>query len=1234
VSFTINTNVASLQAQNYLRANSDFQGKTINRVTSGLRIVTSGDDAAGLAIANSYRSDEAVLTQGVRNANDGLSQLQIADGGINNISQLLDRARTLATQSASGAFTGDRSVLNSEFQSVIGEIDRQAQAIGLNQGGTFAKALNVFIGGGKASNGINATTNGSISLDLSRSTVDSSSLGLKGVQAIGTSGTDIGAGSANTSLSAILANTTNSSSVATPGYTSFTLKGPGFDGNGVKISVNTANLGGTSDLVAAVNAAISAAGNGGTQQATALKNANIVAAVNTDANGKQQLVFNSSSTAFQVEAGDRLSNALLGHFEQNASLVGTDQAATLDTSGAAANRTLTLSIDGASAISVVVTSSAATSKAQIVKDLNADAGFSAVATAHLEGDQVVLKSNSNSASSSIAVTSNAFATNLGLSSTTATAASASSGADLRTYVTAAAETAAGATTFGAAGAGTITFRFQGAGQASPTDVALTVLAGTTVAQAISTLGTQVGSDSALKAAGITLTTTTAGDALTFTSSKGEKFDVQVTGDTQNLLGFGSFVTGANGAVDYRSVGGASDYNSATAVGTNTYEISLNGGASSTHSIAVDLSAGDATAAKVTSTNTSATPVAVTANNNVLNLAVNGVGFTVTLTPGGNSTKNSIANQINTAIAAQGTATVVNNAIVITSNTKGAGGSVEIQTGTANTLLGLTAGVAKDAGSGLSRTGASIAQALNQAFSSDATLQAAGLVADFGVTTANRITIKSASGNDTFFRLNSIATSASASVEASVKEGTLATAGARTSTVTTSTIVAGASDDFKITVDGGTQHDIVLSDTGGARTAQSIADELNGNALFAGATASVDGTGHLVITSNSTGGSSTIALAAGTNDALGVLGLTATTGTGAASAAGYNITTGSNDKISISVDGGAAQVFTLTAGANQTAANIVTDLSTLTGAVASVDNGHLVITSNSTGSGSSIVFNAVANDAYTTLGITSATTYSGSAAETGFGVSGASFTGNVNSAAPATSAQVDAGGSSQTSAFNFSAILYGGDDQTVTVSAGDSSGVQQSISVTLRNDATGRNARSIDEALSTINTALQQSNNSTLQKIVAVKDDSSGTEQIRFVSTLGSFQVSIGATAQGTGVGSQGTTNSSTVSAGGSTADISDTSSAQAAVAALSNSVAALGKAQAVVGRGQNQFNYAINLASSQLTNLAAAESRIRDADLAAESANLTKSQILLQAGIAALAQANSAPQQVLTLLRG
>ena len=146
--FSIVTNVASLIAQEKLGFTNDLQLRTITRLTSGLRINSSADDAAGLAIANRFRSDISVLQQGVRNAADGLSTLQTIDGGLNNISLLIDRARTLATQSASGTFTGDRAVLNTEFASVLTEIDRQAQSIGLDPNGSFNALLSVFIGGG------------------------------------------------------------------------------------------------------------------------------------------------------------------------------------------------------------------------------------------------------------------------------------------------------------------------------------------------------------------------------------------------------------------------------------------------------------------------------------------------------------------------------------------------------------------------------------------------------------------------------------------------------------------------------------------------------------------------------------------------------------------------------------------------------------------------------------------------------------------------------------------------------------------------------------------------------------------------------------------------------------------------------------------------------------------------------------------------------------------------------
>ena len=327
MSFSINTNIASLAAQNYLRVSNDYQGKTINRVTSGLRIISSGDDAAGLAIANGYRSDQAVLNQGVRNANDGLSTLQIIDGGINNISMLLDRARTLATQSASGTFTGGadgRAVLNGEFQSVLTEINRQAQSIGLNQGGSFAASLSVFVGGGKGATSAAVISNGSVSVDLSKSTVDAQGLGLKGFTAgwqaqSGAADTglyDLSSGAALSNVSAIVA-----AGVTTAGSISFNIQGPGFAGGAgaaITVTASMANVADTGTLVAAINAGIASAAQQGSPQADAFKAANITAQVHTGTDGHQQLQFVSANSAFQVTANDTTANALMGNITGSA----------------------------------------------------------------------------------------------------------------------------------------------------------------------------------------------------------------------------------------------------------------------------------------------------------------------------------------------------------------------------------------------------------------------------------------------------------------------------------------------------------------------------------------------------------------------------------------------------------------------------------------------------------------------------------------------------------------------------------------------------------------------------------------------------------------------------------------------------------------------------------------------------------------------------------------------------
>jgi flagellin len=177
--YSLQTNVTSLFAQNNLRVNSEFQAQTISRLTSGYRINSSGDDAAGLSVANKFRSSITELQQGVRNANDGISTLQIIDGGLNNISNALDRLKTLATQSASDTFTGDRDTLNSEFTNLLAEIDREAAIIGLSGGastgaGRYNAQIEVYIGGG------NDQANSQVTIDLSTAAnlVDSTGLGL------------------------------------------------------------------------------------------------------------------------------------------------------------------------------------------------------------------------------------------------------------------------------------------------------------------------------------------------------------------------------------------------------------------------------------------------------------------------------------------------------------------------------------------------------------------------------------------------------------------------------------------------------------------------------------------------------------------------------------------------------------------------------------------------------------------------------------------------------------------------------------------------------------------------------------------------------------------------------------------------------------------------------------------------------------------------------------------------
>ena len=129
----INTNIAAMGAQRNLSNNSVEQQKTFNRLSSGNRITSAGDDAAGLSISENLKAQVRSLKQAERNANDGISFVQVAEGGLSEVGNILTRLRELSIQAASDTI-GDRErgFINKEYQSLKQEVDRIANSTNFN----------------------------------------------------------------------------------------------------------------------------------------------------------------------------------------------------------------------------------------------------------------------------------------------------------------------------------------------------------------------------------------------------------------------------------------------------------------------------------------------------------------------------------------------------------------------------------------------------------------------------------------------------------------------------------------------------------------------------------------------------------------------------------------------------------------------------------------------------------------------------------------------------------------------------------------------------------------------------------------------------------------------------------------------------------------------------------------------------------------------------------------------
>ncbi|MEI6545868.1 MAG: flagellin [Burkholderiales bacterium] len=129
----INTNLSSLVAQRNLTASQSQLGTSIQRLSSGLRINSAKDDAAGLAIANRMDSQARGMNVAIRNSMDGISLAQTAEGGLGKVSDMLGRMRELAVQSSNATNTStDRDSLNNEFRQLADEIDRTLNATKFN----------------------------------------------------------------------------------------------------------------------------------------------------------------------------------------------------------------------------------------------------------------------------------------------------------------------------------------------------------------------------------------------------------------------------------------------------------------------------------------------------------------------------------------------------------------------------------------------------------------------------------------------------------------------------------------------------------------------------------------------------------------------------------------------------------------------------------------------------------------------------------------------------------------------------------------------------------------------------------------------------------------------------------------------------------------------------------------------------------------------------------------------
>jgi len=186
----INTNVGALNANRNLNFNNTQMGKTMEKLSSGFRINRAADDAAGLAISEKMRFQINGLTQAQRNAQDGISLIQTAEGALTEVHSMLQRLNTLANQAANGTYDDtDRAKIQLEVNELVGEISNIASTVNFN-------GIDLLKSAATVSFQIGSDANTTISIDLKAMTTTA-----LGINTLSVSGAT--ASAANTAIAAI-----------------------------------------------------------------------------------------------------------------------------------------------------------------------------------------------------------------------------------------------------------------------------------------------------------------------------------------------------------------------------------------------------------------------------------------------------------------------------------------------------------------------------------------------------------------------------------------------------------------------------------------------------------------------------------------------------------------------------------------------------------------------------------------------------------------------------------------------------------------------------------------------------------------------------------------------------------------------------------------------------------------------------------------------------------------------